>query len=121
MKRRLALVVAFVLLAAGPSTRASAQVTAAGLDHPDLLDARDRFKPDPGDVVGAGTASYADVFFGNETSGFAFWGGARGRVSGSDIALTWFLSTIPMSTLPRPKTIPIAGSAGRTSLTPTER
>jgi cysteine-rich repeat protein len=80
-----ALWVAAVPIAAG------AQVSAAGLDHPDLLDAFDRFKPEPGDVGGAGTASYADVFIGNEASGFAFFGGARGKLSGPDIDLVWFL------------------------------
>jgi cysteine-rich repeat protein len=82
--------VAALYLTAVPIT-ARAQVSAVGLDRPDLLDAIDRFKPEPGDEGGAGTASYADVFFGNENSGFAFFGGARGRLSGPDVELVWFL------------------------------
>ena len=84
-----AVAVAFCLTAV--PLAAGAQISATGLDRPDLLDAFDRFKPDPGSEEGAGTASYADVFFGNEVSGFAFFGGARGRLSGPDVELVWSL------------------------------
>jgi cysteine-rich repeat protein len=91
MRRRLLAPAVLVLLVGSPPTTAMAQVSAAGLDHPDLLDAFERFKPEAGDEVGAGTDSYADVFFGNEASGFAFFGGARGKLDGPDIGLVWFL------------------------------
>ncbi|MDH3685849.1 MAG: DUF4215 domain-containing protein [Myxococcales bacterium] len=84
-------VVTALLCWTGLPIAAGAQVSAAGLDRPDLVDAFDRFKPEPGEEEGAGTESYADVFVGNELSGFAFFGGARGRLSGPDVQLVWAL------------------------------
>ena len=91
MRSALPAAVAALLLLSSTASPAGAQVSAAGLDHPDLLDAFDRFEPEAGDVGGAGTASYADVFVGNEATGFLFFGGARGRLSGPDIELIWVL------------------------------